>query len=901
MLRNSLVEGFTSTVNNTADFTLYVMSLGGIGVSPEYDAASNQEKARIFSETLDDIGIKKTLDKQLRAASTTPEYTQKRTEEGGPIMEGVVGLAGSAFPMLTPQQSGFFINGFVDSKKEIQEAMPDLSPWKQAAYAFTQGAVQVALERAGLSNLAQNKSVTRALSGKVMDAMKTTFGKFTAKEADAYATKVVNAFFAEGETGATQYFVSEGIRQLADALEGDDDKFEFEGGEEFILNIMKSGVSEGVGGVIMKSMAELPKLIKSPLKKKEAAAVNAQTEQLAADIQNPNVSPEAKVAIDKQINDNAEDVAKAYAEDLNKYEALSEESRADLNRINEDIISHEAVLNDPNVSPETKAISEQRIQELEEQGEGILDSAPAPKPTAPVAESPTEQAPVAEQASPQEKGEFSIQGTFDGLRHVVGDPANEIPDVQKGDMKTTLSESNQKGKKIFTLNAPQADNVGRMGYLSVSLVFPETTTKTIDDVKTALENKMAEAKAIVNTARDKGINAATDLKNKVSAEYSEPTPTPTEQPAPQTLPEVENAIADLRKQEEAENEETYDKYDEAITPLLEQEKELKAQAPVAEEAKGESGVEENVVNKDYSVSSIFIEKINPDGENTALTERQEGSIEKAVQMAIDAGQTAEQIAGTLNGLGYAFRNPLGMRAAQQTLINYIENRINGTDTRNINEFAKDTKAVEQSIKQTPKSKQAPVAEEAKGEVIKKYAGELRGLIRARLRKEGKSEDEISKLTGTATSPILDLLIPQDITSLLNQFKQLKVKQLENYNKYKDRYKPDEEIVPEIGEFISKDTSFYDSRIAELVALEQTTPTSEQAPQPFPAQEGATAAQEQEFKANPELEQVYRDLNAAVTKNVDKDTIRMLKEKPTEAMVEKALRELQKKGIINIEC
>jgi hypothetical protein len=154
-------------------------------------------------------------------------------------MEGVVGLAGSAFPMLTPQQSGFFINGFVDSKKEIQEAMPELSPWKQAAYAFTQGAVQVALERAGLSNLAQNKSVTRALSGKVMDAMKTTLGKFTAKEADVFATKVVNGFFAEAETGATQYFVSEGIRQLADALEGDDDKFEFEGGEEFILNIMK--------------------------------------------------------------------------------------------------------------------------------------------------------------------------------------------------------------------------------------------------------------------------------------------------------------------------------------------------------------------------------------------------------------------------------------------------------------------------------------------------------------------------------------------------------------------------------------------------------------------------------------------------------------------------------------
>jgi hypothetical protein len=148
-------------------------------------------------------------------------------------------------------------------------------------------------------------------------------------------------------------------------------------------------------------------------------------------------------------------------------------------------------------------------------------------------------------------------------------------------------------------------------------------------------------------------------------------------------------------------------------------------------------------------------------------------------MAIEAGQTAEQIAGTLNGLGYAFRNPLGMQAAQQTLINYIENRINGTDTRNINEFAKDTKAVEQSIKQAP------------------------------------------------------------------------------------------------------------------------TPT-EQTPQPFPAQEGAESV-EDKFQANAELEQIYRDLNAAVTKNVDKDTIRMLKANPTEAMVNKAMEELKKKGIIQIEC
>jgi hypothetical protein len=222
--------------------------------------------------------------------------------------------------------------------------------------------------------------------------------------------------------------------------------------------------------------------------------------------------------------------------------------------------------------------------------------------------------PVTE-AAPQEKGEFSIQGTFDGLDQVLGDPANMIPDIVRADIEPKFSESNQNGKKIFTLTVPQLDDIGRAGYLAVSLVLPETTTKTIDDVKDALEKKVAEAQAAVELSREKGFPLETVFKNKVGAEYTEQAPT-------------------------------------------------EAQAPVAEQAKGES---------------------------------------------------------------------------------------------------------------------------------------------------------------------------------------------------------------------------------------------EQAPQAFPAQEGATAAQEKEFKAHPELEQVYRDLHAAVTKNVDPNTLEAVKRNPTAVMVEKALRELKKKGIIEIDC
>ena len=89
--------------------------------------------------------------------------------------------------------------------------------------------------------------------------------------------------------------------------------------------------------------------------------------------------------------------------------------------------------------------------------------------------------------------------------------------------------------------------------------------------------------------------------------------------------------------------------------------------------------------------------------------------------------------------------------------------------------------------------------------------------------------------------------------------------------------------------------------AEIVQENEPKSIEQQAPQSFPAQEGAASEQEKEFKAHPELEQVYRDLHAAVTKNVDPNTLEAVKRNPTLVMVEKALRELERKGVIKIDC
>jgi hypothetical protein len=284
--------------------------------------------------------------------------------------------------------------------------------------------------------------------------------------------------------------------------------------------------------------------------------------------------------------------------------------------------------------------------------------------------------------------------------------------------------------------------------------------------------------------------------------------------APQTLPEVTNEIAQLREQEQAENEaidpndevakkEIYDKYDEAITPLLEQEKELKAEeAPVAEQAKGE-----------VEVSPL---------------ESAKESISKRVQG--DKLLDAQDLADELN-----------------------DNKAEIDNDGMVTIYHRTTPENKKEIEST---------------------GKMKGL------EDGVffSTKETGQNEGYGES-IVKLKVPIESIQIDDTF-------------------GDEAHVriptKKAGQII--DVKEY----LPTLQTETTTPTSEQAPQAFPAQEGAESVQDN-FQANAELEQIYRDLNAAVTKNVDKDTIRMLKANPTEAMVDKALRELQKKGVIKIDC
>jgi len=91
---------------------------------------------------------------------------------------------------------------------------------------------------------------------------------------------------------------------------------------------------------------------------------------------------------------------------------------------------------------------------------------------------------------------------------------------------------------------------------------------------------------------------------------------------------------------------------------------------------------------------ILIQKFFADKPNENLTDRQIGSVEKAIALGIEAGKTGNEIYGILNGLGFAPANVLG-GSSELNLREYLNNRVDGTDNRTFQEV--------QSNKATPEA------------------------------------------------------------------------------------------------------------------------------------------------------------------------------------------------------
>ena len=140
---------------------------------------------------------------------------------------------------------------------------------------------------------------------------------------------------------------------------------------------------------------------------------------------------------------------------------------------------------------------------------------------APIVVEPTQEtvvAPVAE-ATPietqKEEGEFVVQGTFNGDKVVAGNKSYKIDDQRQIGQagETKIVETVKNGKKIFTLVSPNTDNSGRMGYLGVSIVLPENTKSTADDLKSILEEKQKDVLARIEKTKKGPFDLSSNMED----------------------------------------------------------------------------------------------------------------------------------------------------------------------------------------------------------------------------------------------------------------------------------------------------------------------------------------------------------------------------------------------------
>ena len=116
----------------------------------------------------------------------------------------------------------------------------------------------------------------------------------------------------------------------------------------------------------------------------------------------------------------------------------------------------------------------------------------------------------------QEEGEFVVQGTFRGDQVIAGNEEYRVKDYRQTGQagRTELVENTKGDKKIFTLVTPNKDVFGRRGYMGVSLVLPNTTTKTNAEIESILKAKTEE----VNSNLDK---KAGRLKTDINMAYKD--------------------------------------------------------------------------------------------------------------------------------------------------------------------------------------------------------------------------------------------------------------------------------------------------------------------------------------------------------------------------------------------
>ena len=342
---------------------------------------------------------------------------------------------------------------------------------------------------------------------------------------------------------------------------------------------------------------------------------------------------------------------------------------------------------------------------------------------------------------------------FDNIKNNI----KEVVDAVYADVDESDNLSGNQKKEVSELNKTVQ---------SLEVVINDPAVS--EEIKASAQTKIDELKSKID-----GIIAAPEVKI-----------------AKPTFDTEESLIAE-GQQAEAEYTQTGDQvtYEQKIKEIEEREKNLVPAPEGAEIGKPE--------DKDTPRKVIYVQKFFPDKGNENLTERQIGSVEKAIDAGIKAGKTGNEIYGILNALGFAPANIAGL---QENLREYLNNRVEGKDNRTFQETQTQPK---QDAIQVETAGQVPVLTEATvGEEVEqgKPKSKIEGVT-----EEGKQK-EVARLRAEEQAEYAAMSDPKD-----------EVKRQEIYDKYDKLITP---LLPEVAPVKTKPAPRLKAKVNTKVLFEK---------------------------------------------------------------------------------
>lgn len=278
------------------------------------------------------------------------------------MANAITSLGSSAIPAIATGGAGIFTEMTGDALVDFNEAkakrlgisVPELYKQDKAEFGIpaTIGALGGSLELIGL------KGATNLISKKITGS----------------AMKKAAIFFTEANKEGLTEFLQTGLEQANRSLGAGESleqatksavnkMFSKEGLESYLQGIAGSA---GAGG-----LAQISRAITSPTAKTSFNDEIAKVNMLEMDLRNPAIDDAAKVIISDEANRSISNMADIIEEDIKNDNELNPKQRVAITDINNKIHELQAVVEDPNVSQNTKDVIQSQIDDLNKQAEAI--------------------------------------------------------------------------------------------------------------------------------------------------------------------------------------------------------------------------------------------------------------------------------------------------------------------------------------------------------------------------------------------------------------------------------------------------------------------------------------------------------------------------------------------------